>query len=88
MAFQHMDDSFERYTAKIDTNTKALAVTKPTDKAWNASFAFQQPAPDRLLLDGKMNGHTMHMQLRLVDRNTFLLVTRGFHWVQENPFNR
>jgi hypothetical protein len=30
----------------------------------------------------------VHMQLQLVDRKTFLLVNRGFHWVQEYPFNR
>jgi hypothetical protein len=35
-----------------------------------------------------MDGHTIHMQLALFDRNRFLLVTRGFHWIQEYPFNR
>jgi hypothetical protein len=30
----------------------------------------------------------MEMHTRLLDRNSFLLVTRGFHWVQEYPFNR
>jgi hypothetical protein len=28
------------------------------------------------------------MQLRLVDRSKFMVVSRGFHWVQEYPFNR
>jgi len=35
-----------------------------------------------------MDGHKVHMQLELFDRKKFLLVSRGFHWVQENPFNR
>ena len=35
-----------------------------------------------------MDGHAVHMQLKLKDRNQFLLVNRGFHWIQEYPFNR
>jgi hypothetical protein len=35
-----------------------------------------------------MDRHKVHMQLKLLDRKTFLLVSRGFHWVQEFPFNR
>jgi hypothetical protein len=35
-----------------------------------------------------MDGHKLRMQLRLFDRDSFLLVSRGFHWIQEYPFNR
>jgi hypothetical protein len=45
-------------------------------------------AENQLTLDGDMDKHKVHMQLQLVDRKTFLLVNRGFHWVQEYPFNR
>jgi hypothetical protein len=41
-----------------------------------------------LVLNGSLDGRKMQMQGRLFDRNNFLLVTRGFHWVQEYPFNR
>jgi hypothetical protein len=88
MAFQRMDDSFERYSTKIDTSAHIVALEKPDDKAWKASLAFARPAPDRLVLDGKLNGHAVHMALRLVDHKAFLLESRGFHWIQERPFNR
>jgi hypothetical protein len=88
MSFQRMDDTFAFYGAKIDMDAKRIAVSKPADKAWSAAFTFDRPAPDRLVLDGEMDGHKIHMQLALFDRNRFLLVTRGFHWVQEYPFNR
>jgi len=39
-------------------------------------------------LKGSIDGHTMQIEARLFDRSNFLLVTRGFHWVQEYPFNR
>ena len=47
-----------------------------------------RPAPDQLTLDGNMDGHTVHMQLELLDRNQFLLVSGGFRWIQEYPDNR
>jgi len=88
MAFQRMDDSLARYGASIKVDDKILTLTEDDDKNWKASFIFQRPNPDQLILDGNMDGHKVHMQLELFDRKKFLLVSRGFHWVQENPFNR
>lgn len=88
MAFQRMDDSLARYGAAIKVNDQTLALTKDDDKNWKASFTFQRPTPDQLILDGDMDSHKLHMQLQLLDREKFLLVNRGFHWIQENPFNR
>jgi hypothetical protein len=88
MAFQRMDDSMARYGASINTSDNTLKLTKGDDKNWKASFVFQRPASDRLVLDGDMDGHKVQMQLQLFDRKKFLLVNRGFHWIQEYPFNR
>lgn len=87
-AFQRMDDSFARYTASIDTSHGTIALTKGSDKNWKASFIFQRPTADQLIVDGEMDGHKIHMQLQLVDTGKFMLVSRGFHWVQDFPFNR
>jgi hypothetical protein len=86
MVFQRMDDSFVSYDTSMNDKDKTIALTKNGDK--KANFAFQRVAPDRLILDGDMNGHKMHMQLQLVDRTKFLLLSRGFHWISEYPFNR
>ncbi len=40
------------------------------------------------MVDGRMDDHQVHLELQLTDRNNFLLVRRGFHWIQEFPFNR
>lgn len=88
VTFQHMDDSFASYGASINVKDKALTLSKDDDKNWKANFAFEKGAPDELVLDGKVDGHRTHMQLKLVDRSKFLLVSRGFHWIQEYPFNR
>jgi hypothetical protein len=88
MAFQRMDDSFAHYGAAINPNNKTLSLTKSSDKNWKGNFIFERVAPDRLLLDGDMDSHKIHMQLQLVDQSKFMLVSRGFHWIQERPFNR
>ena len=88
MWFQRMDDTLLSLGSAIDTKGKTIALTKSTDKNWQGKFMFQRPAADTLIFDGEMDNHKMHMQLHLVDRNKFLLVNRGFHWVQEYPFNR
>ena len=88
VTFQRMDDSFARYGASIDAKNKTLVITDDQDASSKANITFERPAPDQMTLDGKMDGHTIHMQVRLKDRNHFLLVNRGFHWIQEYPFNR
>jgi hypothetical protein len=88
MALQRMDDSFARYGASINTNDKTLALTKGGDRNWKANFTFERTAQDRLVLDGNMDNHKIRMQLHLSDRSKFLLVSRGFHWIEEYPFNR
>jgi uncharacterized membrane protein YphA (DoxX/SURF4 family) len=88
MAFQRLDDSFAPYGDSINLQKRTLALTKKDDKNWKASFTFDRPAEDRLILDGRMDNHQVHMELQLTDRNSFLLVSRGFHWVQEAPLGR
>jgi hypothetical protein len=83
-----MDDSFASYGANIDMAGRTLTFSKGSDTSWSARFAFQQPARERLILDGDMDGHRVRMRLQLLDRNRFLLVNRGFHWIQEYLFNR
>ncbi|MFZ0641429.1 MAG: hypothetical protein WAN33_14275 [Candidatus Acidiferrales bacterium] len=82
------EDSGHYYGAKIDVNAKTLVLSSLADKNWKANFSFAQPAPSQLVLDGVMAGHKVHAQLELFDRSKFLLVSRGFHWISERPFNR
>jgi hypothetical protein len=88
MAFQKMDESLAPYGVAINTGDNTLKLTKNDNKDWKASFTYARPAPDRLVLDGEIDGHKEKMELQLVDRAKFLLVSRGFRWIQDYPFNR
>ncbi len=87
-SFQRMDDTFAYFDSKFDAAKKSLTMTKYDDPTWSATFTFQQTAPDRLVLDGEMDGKSVQMRLELQPRENFLLVSRGFRWIQEYPFNR
>jgi hypothetical protein len=86
--FQRVDDSSAGYGASIDPKKDTLTLTKADDKKWRASFTFRRVGSDFMTIDGTMDNHKVHMGLSLVDPSKFLLVSRGFHWIQDYPFNR
>lgn len=87
MSFQRMDNSFQPYAAAVDMNTRTVTLTNP-DKSTAATFAIHQPDATSMVLDGTMNNQKVRFDLKLQPRESFLLVSRGFHWIQERPFNR
>lgn len=88
MSFQRPDDTFTGYGSAINEKDHTIALTKPADKNWKATLTYTRPAPDQLVLNGSMDGHQVEMKLKLMDRDKFTLVNRGFHWINEYPFQR
>jgi len=88
MTFQRMDDTFAGFIAGFDTNIQTLTLRKQPDKSLAGTLAIHRANTEELVLDGDMDGRKVRMRLRRIDRASFLLVSRGFHWVQEYPFNR
>jgi hypothetical protein len=86
--FQRIDDSFARYAVAINVKDNTLVLNDEVDKNWKANFTYARGTPDQLTLDGSLDGHQTHLQPRLVDLNKFVLLNRGFHWIQEGLFFR
>ena len=40
-----------------------------------------------MIMDGQLSEQKVHMRLHRTD-SKYLLNTRGFHWINEFPFNR
>lgn len=87
-AFQLMDDSLVRYGVVLNAKDQTLVLSKREDKNWKANFTYKRGPSDHLEMDGTVDAHPTHMVLVLQDRSKFLLVSRGFHWISETPFNR
>jgi uncharacterized membrane protein YphA (DoxX/SURF4 family) len=83
-----MDDTTHPYGFVIDTAKKTVTLTKASDKNWKASFTYERATPMELVLDGTMDNHKIHAQFEQEDVSKMLLVSRGFHWVQERGMNR
>jgi len=43
---------------------------------------------NRKYVKKNLDGRQIRLQLRLFNEKNLLLLARGFHWVQEYPFNR
>jgi hypothetical protein len=84
--FQRMDDTFSQYQAKVDITAKSIALSAANKEV--GRFALDQPAPDRLVLDGEVGGHKLRMETSFYDRNKFQLPRGEFRWIQNFPFNR
>ena len=46
---------------------------------------FTRLGDDRLALRGRWGSDSIGVQLRRVDESKFLLLNRGFHWIQSYP---
>lgn len=81
-----MDDSTRGFQATYDTAQSRLTLTAP-DKA-NSVFQYSKPDSNHVVLEGKLKQDSLVVRLRRVDAQQFLLMQRGFHWINERPFNR
>jgi hypothetical protein len=87
MAFQRTDDSFSHYGVFVEVEPRRLTLTKSHSASWRARFTFERPSRDRLVLDGDMDEHTVHLELKLVELDSLRLLNSGFRWIRPpDPF--
>lgn len=86
VAFERFDDSLAYFNVAFNDKTKTITLNAGKNFAGN--LAYSRSGADQMTLDGDFNGRRQRLQLRLMDRQKFTLVNRGFHWIQEYPFNR
>jgi uncharacterized membrane protein YphA (DoxX/SURF4 family) len=83
-----MNDSVQRYLMEYDAAKPGLTlapVGHPTDKS---ALSWSRPDAGRLVIEGKLASDALLVKMRRIDESKFLLVNRGFHWINEIPFNR
>jgi hypothetical protein len=51
-------------------------------------LAYLTPNASTLVLDGTVDGKRIHATLQKEETAPFLLLTRGFHWITDVPYNR
>ena len=90
VTFWRMDDTPLAMPARVDLAAKTVTFTQGQgdQRKTVGTLAIDQPSPDKLILDGTIGGKPIRMETHLFPRENFLLVSRGFNWIQEFPFNR
>lgn len=82
------DGPVQRFRGKLDDKAGTLELSKPSDKKWKADFKLDRRSHDEMELSGTMDGQAVKAKIRKLDYNSFLLNSRGFHWINEVAFNR
>jgi hypothetical protein len=76
------------YRVAWNSEEQTLTLTKFGSPTWSATFSYDLPEPDSLKLQGSMDGKTIEATLRPLPEKRYELMNRGFHWIQELPYNR
>jgi hypothetical protein len=87
---QRMDDFRDRYLVETPPKEKTgrLELTQRFEVNKKSSLAYALPTPGLMTLQGTWEGRRLQVRLHRVEPPKFLLTTRGFHWINERPFNR
>ena len=85
---QTATDLQERFGLQLDREKRTLTLRRREDPGWNAVLTYEQVSPEVITLAGPFNGSEMTARLRRTEDRKFLLTDRGFHWINEFPFNR
>jgi uncharacterized membrane protein YphA (DoxX/SURF4 family) len=81
------NDTSRRYHFQIDTALKIATVFADWDTLNKSKFHYSFE-PNYLTLSGKMKNDSIYIKMERFDEKRFNLVSRGFHLVNEYPFNR
>jgi hypothetical protein len=76
------ENSVARFSVNYLEKESKVVLNKLDTLVWS------RPDPSRLTLKGNLDGSPISVELRQIDPAKFLLVNRGFHWINEFPFNR
>lgn len=88
LVIQNMAGGFRGYNATLTPGSSTLTLTESGQPKFHADLSYRRPSAAELEVIGTFAGQPMAVTLRKVDRNSFRLLGRGFHWVQDYPVNR
>ncbi|HEU4432043.1 MAG TPA: hypothetical protein VFR51_01520 [Pyrinomonadaceae bacterium] len=88
IAVQTAADPHQRFMSQLDQEKRTLTLSKREDPSWKTVLTYEEVSPDVITLTGPLEGLEMSARLHRTGERKFLLTDRGFHWINEFPFNR
>lgn len=83
-----MNDNSSLYAFHIDTSGKKAEMYLLTDTLHKLMFTYSYIGKDSLYLQGKFRDDSLAILLAKFDRSQFILANRGFHFINEAPYQR
>ncbi len=83
-----MNDSTQNYTFREDIKAHAIVMFTDADTSAKYHFIYSEHGKDSLMLKGKLGLDSIKISMKKFDMKNFKLINRGFHWVNEFPYNK
>lgn len=83
----HASGVYERLQLGLEEGSR-FALTRRGDPEWRAELTYEMPTPERLSWMGTLGGRPVRIDFERRPARGYPLETRGFHWINEVPFNR
>lgn len=84
---QMMNDSTKRFAFEPDTAAQKIVMYLWSDTSRKSSFNYTFK-DNKLKMEGIWNNNIVSITADKYDLNRFMLVNRGFHWINEYPLNK
>lgn len=88
IVFQPPEGPLKYYGLKLDPAAHRMGVTGWRDDKGSSDLLYRETGPDALVLEGTFGGRKIRARLHREDLSRYLLISRGFHWINERPFSR
>ncbi len=85
---QTADGTYRGFRLFANRRRGTLTLTTPLDKRFRSHLAYTQTRPGQIKLAGDFGGHPLQATLTQAPQPEAPLLSRGFHWISPEPFNR
>lgn len=82
------DGAFQYYRASIDQAHQTWTLTSKCRKGWICRLTYTQIRPGQIMLRGTFGSYPLQAMLTQMPATKPPLLSRGFHWISPEPFNR
>jgi hypothetical protein len=83
-----MDGSRHAFQAESGGSAESVRLSENAHPDQAYKLTFSRPDGEHLVMEGTLNDDSLAVKMRTLDASKFPLLHRGFHWIQENPYNR
>lgn len=85
---QYIIDSTSYFNTTLDTVAKRIDFNHISEKYLQYSFDYNIPSSEKLNFKGIAGSDSVSIYMTRKDLKDFRLMSRGFNWINEYPFNR